>query len=385
MIEFDLLSITFIILIIIFLCWRGKETKREQERKRGRESEKALVEGFPSDWKHLCRNINTIWSASYDSGFIESPTGQWFLIPVRKLHLRPCYKEILQIIQERINQMNPNLNTNPNINPSQVLKLAVTGTSGIGKNGFLQTLLLYLMHEAKEKGVVYSIRLRVFISRRNPLKDKLLLTDGRCSLYNDEKVDFYLSDSIDITSYDVSNTRIACVHATADDFSESAQLQKLPDIDLIPLPLWSYEELLSISPFSRAESDIRYAIFGGCARHFLGHGGTYRVSVTYQYVRDTLDWFFIEERTANVLSDEQWSGLCAYLVQCLSSANNKDVEVTKVLVKALMWHTDDGREFFYASRFMAMLAQHILTQHESHLKEAVRSLVTEVRIGYRIS
>lgn len=97
MIEFDLLSITtFIIIIIIFLCWRGKETKREQERKRGRESEKALGEGFYSDWKHLCSKIHLIWSASYDSGFIESPTRQWFLIPVSKLHLRPCYKEILQ-------------------------------------------------------------------------------------------------------------------------------------------------------------------------------------------------------------------------------------------------------------------------------------------------
>lgn len=131
--------------------------------------------------------------------------------------------------------MNPNLNTNPNINPSQVLKLAVTGTSGIGKSGFLQTLLLYLMHEAKEKGVVYSIRLRIYISRRNPPKDRLLLTDGRCSLYNDERVDFYLSDSIDITSYDVTNTRIACVHATADDFSE--------------LERTNFEYIIKICPF----------------------------------------------------------------------------------------------------------------------------------------
>lgn len=81
--------------------------------------------------------------------------------------------------------------------------------------------------------------------------------------------------------------------------------------------------MLSISPFSRAESDIRYAIFGGCARHFPGHRETYRVSVTYQYVPDAVDWFFVEERTANVLSDEQWSELCEYLVQCLSLANNK--------------------------------------------------------------
>lgn len=90
-----------------------------------------------------------------------------------------------------------------------------------------------------------------------------------------------------------------------------------------------------------------------------------------------MEWFFAEERRGNVLVEEKWKRILKYLVECLSSSNNKERETTRIAaVKALIWHTDNCEKFFYASRFMAMLAQRILTQHESSLKEALRSIVT---------
>jgi hypothetical protein len=366
MIEFYLGSVVVgLIFVALFLLKRERESESESERER----ENPVTAGFQSDWKDLCLEINSVWS-TYDIGFIESPSKQWYLIPMKKLYLRSCYKENLNKFEGMRSQLSPD----------ETLKVAYIGTSGIGKSGFLQTLLVYLVHEAKNKEMVDSIRLKVFISDSSPPKDWLLRTDGRCAIYKGERVDYYLSDSADIASPELINVRIACVLATSE--KSTRQFEKLPKRVLKPMPVWSYEELLQISPFSERESAIRYAIFGGSARHFLGSGGNFPVSKTFDYISKTMDWFFEEERTAGVLIEEQWNEILEYLVQCLSSANNKGRDSTRIAVEALMWHTDNCQAFFYASRFMAMLAQHILNQHESSLKEALRSLVTASGVGY---
>jgi hypothetical protein len=164
------------------------------------------------------------------------------------------------------------------LNSREKLKLAYFGTSGIGKSGFLQLLLTYLVHEAKSHGVVYTIRLKVFVSDRIPPKDWFLCTDGYCSIYKDDKVDYCLSDSVDIASakFECSNllsdVRIARVLATSEKPTESKRFEKLPKRKMIPMPVWSYDELMAISPFPKVKSEIRYAILGGSARNFLGSG-----------------------------------------------------------------------------------------------------------------
>lgn len=116
--------------------------------------------GFEVDWKCLCDKIDSVWS-SFDFGLLESPTEQWYLIPVKKLYIRPCYKSNLEGFILKRDQLNSH----------QKLKLAYIGTSGISRSGFLQTLLVYLVHDAKSRGVVYSIRLSVFQSERKPPED----------------------------------------------------------------------------------------------------------------------------------------------------------------------------------------------------------------------
>eukprot|EP01040_Poterioochromonas_malhamensis_P003123 gene3123-3324_t len=148
------------------------------------------------------------------------------------------------------------------------------------------------------------------------------------------------------------------------------------------MPTWSFEELVAISPFSQEENQIRYAVFGGSARNFLGTAHNNPLTESFAYVVEMMEWFFEEEKARKVLSADQWNCISQYLFRCIFSSNNKERDSRRSAVKALMWHTDNCSEFFYASQFMAMLAQHILNQHESSLKEALRSIVTASGIGY---
>lgn len=151
------------------------------------------------------------------------------------------------------------------LSSNETLKVSFIGTSEIGKSGSLQTLLIFLVHEAQEKGVIYSIRLKVLISERSPSKERLLRTDGHSSPYEDENVDYFLS-----------NSAFLCEHCVCPT-SESKQFEKLQGRILRPMPVWTCDELLQIFPFSNDETVMRYAIFGGSARHFLGS--------------ETMDWF----------------------------------------------------------------------------------------------
>lgn len=47
-----------------------------------------------------------------------------------------------------------------------------------------------------------------------------------------------------------------------------------------------------------------------------------------------------------------------------------------------MWHLYNCEEFFYASRFMSLLAQHILSQHERSLKKALKAIIGASGIGF---
>jgi len=291
---------------------------------------------------------------------------------VKKLYIRPCYQSNLEAFIQKRNELEND----------EILKVAYIGTSGIGKSGFLQTLLVYLVHEAKSRGAVYSIRLSVFVSERRSPEDWLLFTDGHCWVYNKESVDYYLSDSADITAPDSSIVKVACVLATSEKSSESKQFEKLPASTLIPMPMWCFEELVAVSPFSIDENKIRYAIFGGSARNFLGIAQDNPLTESYGYVLKMMEWFFEEEKNSKVLPEERWNCISQYLIRCLFSSNNKERDNTSIAVKALMWHTDNCQEFFYASRFMALLAQHILSQHESSLKEALKAIVGASGIGF---
>jgi hypothetical protein len=162
MIEMDWLTVVVgLAFVVLFLFWR----------------QRAVTSGFQSDWRDLCSKINLIWS-TYHSGYIETPTEQWDLISTRRLYIRSCYKQNLEKFTSKRDTLASH----------EKLKWAYIGTSGIGKSGFLQLLLVSLVKEAKEKGVVHLIRLKMFSSDKSPPKDWLLHTNGRCSVYNDARV-----------------------------------------------------------------------------------------------------------------------------------------------------------------------------------------------------
>ena len=54
----------------------------------------------------------------------------------------------------------------------------------------------------------------------------------------------------------------------------------------------SCEELVQISPFGHEENQIRYAIFGGSARNFLGTAHNNPLTESFAYVVEMMEWFF---------------------------------------------------------------------------------------------
>jgi hypothetical protein len=106
-------------------------------------------------------------------------------------------------------------------------------------------------------------------------------------------------------------------------------------------------------------------------------------SSSFSYIRELLDWFFQDNKANKILSEEKWTILYQYLARCL-------INPSRIDLKTLLWHTENCQGFFYASRFMSLLVQHILIasnhsqQKESHsrLVETLTSVVWPSGPGY---
>jgi hypothetical protein len=61
----------------------------------------------------------------------------------------------------------------------------------------------------------------------------------------------------------------------------------------------------------------------------------------YNFVVETLDWYFAEEKTKDIPSPDQWGCLRDIRIECLSISNNVEKDDGKIALKALMLHTND--------------------------------------------
>lgn len=289
---------------------------------------------------------------------------------MKKLFVRDCYKMNLEsFIEERYQRGTTEESHRP-------LLFGFTGTSGIGMSAFLQFFLVYLIHEAKSRGEVYTLRLSVSQGDLKPPFDWRLHTDGQVYHYHEESVDYYLSDAVDISAPDLSCVKTAVFVVSSDSSDKLKQFEQLPESNLIALPTWSLEELRVISSsLSVEESEIRYAVFGGSPRHYLGRVLSAKpITESYTFIETLINWFFHDDKA--ILSVEQWKSITHYLVRCFYLMSNREsLSNTISAVKALMWHSDDSIEFFYASRFLSFVAQDILTKHESNIREAIGKIV----------
>lgn len=323
-------------------------------------------------WKSVCENISTIFDTPQRERHLICPYRKWVLISISDMYVRECYTQTVEVFRQLRQEAPPN-------DPALLL---LTGTSGVGKSGLLEYLLLCLVKEANNKGEIWRIRLTKLQSEKTPAESVVFSTDGNVHVDDNGLVDFLLSDSVDISDLNKQKVRWGCVLATSEKSTESKHFEKSTGVATCCVPVWSLEELREISPFSAAETEIRYAVFGGSARHFLGFEPRPLPSVSpYSYVAETVEWFFDEEKQANALTELQWNKIVGYLVRRISSSANKEHDATCIAVKGLMWHTNDNLVFFFASQFMSLLAQHILTQQETNLKEALKKVIGASGVG----
>jgi hypothetical protein len=186
-----------------------------------------------NEWGWICDNVGVLWENGVNNKKIRTLDGKdWHLINTAELMVRECYEiELAELLRER-----------KTVKKSLFLYL---GTAGIGKSGFLQFLLLYLVHEAQTQNRVYSIRLRKFEGDTNPPSDWLLHSDGRCfdfstAGYLDMEVDFFFSDSQDISESMAATATKGCFLASASESFKAYKLfKKIRGVMTRPIPLFS--------------------------------------------------------------------------------------------------------------------------------------------------
>ncbi len=180
-------------------------------------------------WRLICENANTLWTQGSETKKINCPNGKcWYLINTTDLLVRECYElELQKVLEERAKEKP---------------LLLYLGTAGVGKSGFLQFLLLYLVYEAQTNKTVYSIRLRKFQGDNSPPADWLLYSDGRvvdcCGINKDVEVDYFLSDSQDIPDSMAITASKGCFLATSESSNAYKLYKRINGTLTRPIPLF---------------------------------------------------------------------------------------------------------------------------------------------------
>jgi hypothetical protein len=323
----------------------------------------------------LCQKFDSI-QANAD-GILVFPNGDWYGLSERNLYVRPCYKTLFA---EFVNVRDEAYST------GTISKTVITGTSGTGKSTFLIYLMLELVREAKKDGKVILIR----YSELNVVKKSvsyLLSSAGRVSCYDIARmpvVDYDLSDSTDVAILD--HVSKAAMVVTSEKSSEFERFDKAscnnPFCSDPSFPVWSFEELNKIAPrrMSAAEKHLRFGIFGGNPRHFVGFIRSDKTSENFAFVEEMMSEYFSEEM--KTMEAAAWNGILQYLLRKLcNAANLAGNDVGKNTVQSLMWHTSNCRDFFWGSKFMEFLASRIMEERESNIQQLLIQVIGRSMIG----
>mmetsp|Transcript_6732 Transcript_6732/g.6040 ORF Transcript_6732/g.6040 Transcript_6732/m.6040 type:complete len:265 (+) Transcript_6732:269-1063(+) len=245
----------------------------------------------------------------FDNGDkLISPVKTWYFMRSKVLFVRNCYKtELNKLINERSNS-------------TDIFMILYNGTSGIGKSAYLEYLLAYFVFESNQQNITTTI-LYSAQADKSPVK-YLFSTDGSISLYNGENVDYHLSDSVDITNFE--HIKIGAVLVTSEKSSDSARFVKIGSSEYLcsEMAVWSFEELCEISPpaFTATEKELRYAIFGGSARNFLGVQKHLKSDESYDYVKEVMNWMFASEKLS--MDADRWEFISNYIIVTLARNQN---------------------------------------------------------------
>jgi hypothetical protein len=125
---------------------------------------------------------------------------------------------------------------------------------------------------------------------------------------------------------------------------------------------------------------LRFGIFGGNPRHFVGFTQSDKTSEKFAFVEEMMSEYFSEEM--KTMEAAAWNGILQYLMRKLSTAANlAGNDFGKNTVKSLMWHTSDCRDFFWGSKFMEFLASRIMEGRELTIQQLLTQVTGRSGVG----
>jgi hypothetical protein len=103
------------------------------------------------------------------------------------------------------------------------------------------------------------------------------------------------------------------------------------------------------------------------------------VADDYQFMRELVDIFFQSEIAAKQLTSMQWENILQYLERSLAIvARRAEDDQGRNLLGSLMCHTNNGIDFFYASTFMKLLAQEIISKEDFSIKTVLKNIIVDL-------
>jgi hypothetical protein len=322
-------------------------------------------------WKELCEKIGYMLNSN--SRIIESPTDSWILMLSKCLYVRDAYiEELKEFKKMRDKFLTKDANSNKPL-------FYYIGTSGLGKSSYLAYVLASLLRERFENDNQH-ITFRLATKNGDEVSDYYLVSNGDVSIYNSENVDYYLSDSKDISEKDVKSVYCGLILVTSIKSEEMDRFSKLTHQKVSrTMPTWSLDELKYISPhFTEDEQKLRYSVFGGSPRNFLNTDLVHSKGTRFDYVDEVMSLF----RENCEEKDKILASLSTIVKEKLALIANKDKgEVKSNNLSSLMRHSNDGKEHFWASKFMEFIGGEILEKEQDDIKVTLVNMVGRTGFG----
>lgn len=329
-------------------------------------------------WKTLCDSCGEMFQLQKGRTLILK-NGKWPVMSSAQLYVRKWYEDQAEGFLKARDAALAAKSKGPD---STIMAFLYSGGSGLGKSTFLLFLMAHLVNEARSANAVIHFR----YSKRavdKSIVHYLLTSEGKICLYTEgQPVDYHFSDSVDVS--EVGGVSKAVVVVTSEKSSEHERFDKVDvrsEFKFAPgVPVWEFDELKSIAPDSWTpdEVELRFAIFGGNPRHFLGFLRPSGPSEKFLFVEEMMS----KEFERGVYNKVRWDAIVSYLVQRLSTvANQSDHDIASNSLRSMMWHTNNAKDFFWASQFMKLLGNHIKEQNESTLKNLLVQVVGQSGFG----
>lgn len=217
--------------------------------------------------------------------------------------------------------------------------------------------------------------------------DCYLDSSGEARDYGGEAVDIFISDDSDINRADAASLISIMISSERSNNRKTfAKLVPCSTVNLsVCMPTWTLAELKHIAPPNMTDDvmNLRYQVFGGSARNFISCPDfSDDPDGSFPFVCDILNWFLAEDIIMLDTNDQSRDVRCVveHIKTELSKHTQGQVEGVNMF-SSLMWHTDNGREFFWASRVMEMIGCCILQKKENSLSSLLSQAIGQSGVG----